>query len=84
MLARLCNKNRKNAEYLVKKKTYELVKGLIISSAGILFQQTVVLASHFCYSQDSKLLLWCSGVVSFLRKKLDEQLLAASGQSQQQ
>jgi hypothetical protein len=37
VLAKTCARSRKNAEYLVKKKAYELVKGMLASAEGTLY-----------------------------------------------
>jgi hypothetical protein len=47
----------------------------LIWGKGCIFQQGIILLTQFCFNSDSRLLLWCSGVMSYTKKRLEQGFL---------
>ncbi len=63
-LAKATFKNKKNQDYFLKKKGHEIMKGMIATAQDIhLYNGACALLSNCCISTDSRLLLWCAGIV---------------------
>jgi len=66
-IAKLTFHNKKNQDYLIKKKGHEYIKGVIATSQDLLLLQGAISSfSNLSETNDGSLVLWCSGCVPFL------------------
>ncbi len=66
-IAKLTFHNKKNQDYLIKKKGYEYVKGVIATSQDILLLQGAICSfANLAETNDGSLVLWCSGSLPFI------------------
>mmetsp|Transcript_19659 Transcript_19659/g.16801 ORF Transcript_19659/g.16801 Transcript_19659/m.16801 type:complete len:197 (-) Transcript_19659:993-1583(-) len=69
--AKLTYHNRKNQDYMIKKKGYEYIKGVIATSQDLILLQGAICT--FCNlgdTNDGKLVLWCSGHLPILTQRM--------------
>ena len=73
LLAKLTFKNRKNADYMIQKKSYELIKGILLSAQDqSLFSACCFVLANICYNNDTRLLLWVAGVLNYVKKTFNQ------------
>lgn len=66
-IAKLTFHNKKNQDYLIKKKGYEYVKGVIATSQDLLLLQGAICSfANLAETNDGSLVLWCSGSLPFI------------------
>ncbi|KAL4508340.1 hypothetical protein ABPG72_003644 [Tetrahymena utriculariae] len=72
ILAKLSNRSKKNQDYLIRKKAHEIFKAILMSGDKniLIFQATAGLISNLAHNQDSRLLMWTSGVLNICKKLL--------------
>jgi hypothetical protein len=69
--AKLTYQNKKNQEYLIKKKGYEYIKGVIATSQDLLLLQGAICTfANLSENADARLMLWCGGNLPILVQRV--------------